>query len=287
MSVPSSSSGWRGQWRRRAPHGEGQWWQEWWQADAGGWQVGGASNTWEGGSGSQQSRKKRKVHEGGWSQQEGVWRHIQEPDGFVIKTLYLSPKSLGDGLWGSLKEEAMENYAITKVTVRGRQSIAGRKATREQGCSHQLTIIGRDCMLAFKLVFRKAVWDRGLEMPDHVPHMRIVEKLADDTDTRPSLPAHPDDAAKRCAPPPPPPSGEGEGSSGGGSQQAKAEEELGGGEGSSGRGSQQVEELGGGEGSSGGGLPPLRRSHSCRSHMSHTQVTHESQVTPKSHISHT
>ena len=124
-------------------------------------------------------------------------------------------------------------------------------------------------MLAFKLVFRKAVWDRGLKMPGHVPHMRIAEKLADDADTRPSLPAHPDDAAKRCAPPPPPPSGEGEGSSGGGSQQAKAEEELGGGEGSSGRGSQQVEELGGGEGSSGGGLPPTEEEP-------FVPVTHES-----------
>ena len=171
--------------------------------DAGGWQAGGASYTWDGG----ESGQKRKAHEGGWSQQEGAWRHNQEPDGFVIKTLYPSPKSLGDGVCDRLKEEAMNTDAITKVKVRGRESTAGRKATREQGCSHQLTIIGRDCMLAFKLVFRKAVWDRGLKMPDHVPHLRIAEELADDGDTRPWLPPHPDDVAKRCAPPPRPPWG--------------------------------------------------------------------------------
>ena len=209
MSAPWPS-GWQGQW----PHapGQSQWWQQSWQGYAGVWQASGASWNWRQGEGDLDANtepgQKRKVREGGWSQKEGAWRESPAPDGFVIKTLYPSPKSLGDGVFTTLKEDAEDNYAITKIKIRGRDSTAGRQRTRQQGtCSHQLTIIGRDCMYVFKNVFRKAAWDRGLDMPDHVPHMCIPVELADYSDTRPSLPAHPDNAAQRCAPRPPPPSG--------------------------------------------------------------------------------
>ena len=213
MSAPSSSR-WQGQGhqgQRQRLASEGQWWEGCWQGgDSGWWRASGSSWTWqeEGDSVAKpELGPKRKVREGGWSQEEGGWRTNPQPDGFVIKTAYPSPKSLGEGVFDTLQAEAMENYAITKVKIRGRASTAGREQTRKQGtCSHQLTIIGRDCWLVFKTVFRQAVWDRGLELPGRLPHMRIPAEFANDfADTRPRLPPHPDDAAKRCTPQPPAP----------------------------------------------------------------------------------
>ena len=103
----------------------------------------------------------KRKREGGWSQREGGWRNNPAPDAFVIKSPYPLIKLLGEGLFNRLKQDALENYAISLVKCRGRDSTAGRELSRKQGTTtNQLTIIGGDCGFVFKL-FRKAALDAG------------------------------------------------------------------------------------------------------------------------------
>ena len=134
-------------------------------------------------------------------------------------------------MFNRLKQDALENYAISLVKCRSHDSTARREFSRKQGTTtNQLTIIGRDCGFVFKL-FRKAALDAGLQMPDRLPHMRIPVAFGEDSPPLP--PPHPDDSAKRNAPPPPPPGLAGQaGSSGGGlpaTEQGSADSSGGGG----------------------------------------------------------
>ena len=252
--MSSSSSSWWGDWQ------QGDWWhqggwQQWWQP---------SSSWWSWGSGGV-SRKRKGEHQGGWSEQEGAWRHNPAPDGYVIKAPFPSPKLLGDGVMKALKEEAHEVHGVTLVKVRGRESTAGRAQTRQQGTTtHQITIIGRECMRVYKL-FRQAAVDKGLSMPK-LPHIRIPAEL-EEVSAQP-LPPHPDSCEKRCAPQPPAPQGISEPSGGGGLpatssgaelvQGTKQEEVSSGGGGlpPTSSGAVLVQEVGrDDEGSSGGGLP--------------------------------
>ena len=166
LSIMSSSSGhWHGS---RA-----------WSASSARSQSG--SSAWKG----WHADERKRPHEGGWSEQEGAWRRNPEPDAFVIKTSFISPKELGPGVFEALKKDAMENHAITLVKCRGRDSTAGRKKTKKQGTTtHQLTIIGRDCGLVYKL-FCKAASDAGLQMPPQLPHIRIPAEFAESKKPQP------------------------------------------------------------------------------------------------------